>query len=632
MDVLKSSYLLVLLLFRLSISSGQSDLAKFIYDFCRRHSINYFSFVGDLDGPTSLIQHLLKDSNLKSLYQSRFYPNLHERSVAKTLNIALSNLTTKANLLDRMELKLKRDFWLVQIPHEETVESYLKDLPLDLDDDFFSFYIETDSTIRIQEAYKLTNDMEPITLYFGSWTLEGLNASPMEKWDRRGDLGGMEFKISGASSSPYVKVLEKPNGEVEMSGMYLEIFYSLEEVMNFTHILNLPTPREEWGIKASQIQRGDIDFAPISFTRTKLRSEVVDFALPIAQFHHRYFVQNPRDSFNWFAYVEPLTSKVWLTIGLLSLIFPPFLTFLAFMPYISTEEERQEFTLWKSFVFVLSTLTFVRGLSVTPNQARNRLVFLGILFGGTVIFWHWEAMIISYLAVRIPALPFNNLEELLSQTNKKILIKPGSAYVDDFRYSLDPLIQEAWNTRIREYLHSYPNNRDELTDLVANDPDYVLYDNFYSSRTYGAYRRCQIIDVPQIYDQKVFAYGFQKNSPFLPIFNFHLKRMLERGSMNQVVEKYLSVAGQQCQDLSGAPLGFENCFTAFLLFLIGCLVSVVIIFGEYFARFLEPTSDAAAMDESDFYESLNRIELVNVLRHRDRFIAKLKRLVHDSDS
>eukprot|EP00094_Tigriopus_californicus_P010031 TCALIF_09674-PA protein Name:"Protein of unknown function" AED:0.38 eAED:0.38 QI:0/0.33/0/0.5/0.66/0.5/4/0/546 len=546
MDVLKSSYLLVLLLFRLSISSGQSDLAKFIYDFCRRHSINYFSFVGDLDGPTSLIQHLLKDSNLKSLYQSRFYPNLHERSVAKTLNIALSNLTTKANLLDRMELKLKRDFWLVQIPHEETVESYLKDLPLDLDDDFFSFYIETDSTIRIQEAYKLTNDMEPITLYFGSWTLEGLNASPMEKWDRRGDLGGMEFKISGASSSPYVKVLEKPNGEVEMSGMYLEIFYSLEEVMNFTHILNLPTPREEWGIKA--------------------------------------------------------------------------------------KEERQEFTLWKSFVFVLSTLTFVRGLSVTPNQARNRLVFLGILFGGTVIFWHWEAMIISYLAVRIPALPFNNLEELLSQTNKKILIKPGSAYVDDFRYSLDPLIQEAWNTRIREYLHSYPNNRDELTDLVANDPDYVLYDNFYSSRTYGAYRRCQIIDVPQIYDQKVFAYGFQKNSPFLPIFNFHLKRMLERGSMNQVVEKYLSVAGQQCQDLSGAPLGFENCFTAFLLFLIGCLVSVVIIFGEYFARFLEPTSDAAAMDESDFYESLNRIELVNVLRHRDRFIAKLKRLVHDSDS
>lgn len=105
----------------------------------------------------------------------------------------------------------------------------------------------------------------------------------------------------------------------------------------------------------------------------------------------------------------------------------------------------------------------------------------------------------------------------------RILIKPGSAYVDDFRYSLDPLVQEAWNTRIKDYLAEYPKDRNELTDLVANDPDYVLYDNFYSSRTYDAYRRCKIIDVPEIYDQKVFAYGFQKNSPFLPIFNFHLK-------------------------------------------------------------------------------------------------------------
>lgn len=252
MGVCESLWMMAMLFMQLNLSLGQSDLARFLHDFCNRHSIGYFSFVGEQDNPIPLIQQLLKDSNLKSLYQARFYPNLHEKSVAKTLNVALNNLTTKSSLLNRMASKLKRDFWLVQIPNREDLESYVSDLPLDLDDDFFAFYVQSNSTIQVHEAYKLQGAMDPIILYFGSWTNKGFNASTMEKWDRRGDLQGIEFKISGASSTPYVKVAEKPNGEVELSGMYLDIFYSLEDIMNFTHVINLPSPREEWGIKVSR--------------------------------------------------------------------------------------------------------------------------------------------------------------------------------------------------------------------------------------------------------------------------------------------------------------------------------------------------------------------------------------------
>ena len=41
------------------------------------------------------------------------------------------------------------------------------------------------------------------------------------------------------------------------------------------------------------------------------------------------------------------------------------------------------------------------------------------MLAGTLLYWHWEAMIISYLAVRTISLPFNSLEELVLNTDYK---------------------------------------------------------------------------------------------------------------------------------------------------------------------------------------------------------------------
>ncbi|TRY79728.1 hypothetical protein TCAL_16114 [Tigriopus californicus] len=63
------------------------------------------------------------------------------------------------------------------------------------------------------------------------------------------------------------------------------------------------------------------------------------------------------------AYVEPLHWMVWGTLGLLILFTPPVL-------YLSAS----------------------------------------LLLGGTLVFWHWEAMLISYLATRVIVLPFESLQ------------------------------------------------------------------------------------------------------------------------------------------------------------------------------------------------------------------------------
>ena len=93
-------------------------------------------------------------------------------------------------------------------------------------------------------------------------------------------------------------------------------------------------------------------------------------------------------------------------------------------------------------------------------------------------------------------------------------------------------------------------------------------------RAFPEYAACEVIAIPAKYDFKPYAYGFQKDSPYLPIFNHYLKDMREKGSLNQILKKY-EAAPQVCPDSSGLPLGFDSCFTAFLL-LIGTSIKIYV--------------------------------------------------------
>ena len=60
-----------------------------------------------------------------------------------------------------------------------------------------------------------------------------------------------------------------------------------------------------------------------------------------------------------------------------------------------------------------------------------------------LLYWHWEAMLISYLATRVIVLPFNNIDELVKTSSFKIALNPGSSYEDAFKFATEP----SWQVR-----------------------------------------------------------------------------------------------------------------------------------------------------------------------------------------
>ena len=96
-------------------------------------------------------------------------------------------------------------------------------------------------------------------------------------------------------------------------------------------------------------------------------------------------------------------------------------------------------------------------------------------------------------------------------------------------------------------------------------------------RTLEAYINCKIVATPAKYDLKPYAYGFQKDSPFLPLFNYYLNEMKEKGSLKQIQVKY-EPPPQVCPDYSGNSLGFLSVFSAFGLLFSGVGIALI-LFG-----------------------------------------------------
>ena len=141
----------------------------------------------------------------------------------------------------------------------------------------------------------------------------------------------------------------------------------------------------------------------------------------------------------------------------------------------------REFTIGKCYVYLCSTLT-MRGWNTLPSKLPAQIALFSLLFFGTMIFWHWEAMLISYLATRVVSLPFKDIPELLSNTQYRMIIMPGTSYEDAFKTSPDPIWQAAWTDRVQPNLEESAGLLVEnVVEKLTRDGESAWYNNYFAA-------------------------------------------------------------------------------------------------------------------------------------------------------
>ena len=94
--------------------------------------------------------------------------------------------------------------------------------------------------------------------------------------------------------------------------------------------------------------------------------------------------------------------------------------------------------------------------------------------------------------------------------------------------------------------------------------------------------------------------------------------MRERGTIKRIMEKY-EKAPQICPDLTGQPLGYESCFTAFLVLIIGVLFGLTIMSLEFGFQFSGLFEDCFKTEDTEAEHGFK-----NILDEKNFLILNLK--------
>lgn len=202
---------------------------------------------------------------------------------------------------------------------------------------------------------------------------------------------------------------------------------------------------------------------------------------------------------------------------------------------------------------------------------------------------HWEAEIYVYLSARKIVLPFNTMQDLLTNTDMKVMTFLGTTCSNAFEFSNESDRVRIWHERMKpnlEIYYEYGGNRDGLLDLILDDESYAVYNNEAVWTVRKEYKDCKILRAPGRYDLTYSAFALQKHSPYRFVFNYFIQRIMENGLINRYLKDIVDDR-QFCPDYSGKPVNISMCFTAFIVLFCGTTVSIILLLAEGAAKILK---------------------------------------------
>ncbi len=380
-------------------------------------------------------------------------------------------------------------------------------------------------------------------------------------------------------------------GQVVATGSFPDLLNTLALLMNFSYTL-IPPPDNAWGGlqpdgswngMMNLVQKGLVDFAPTSLIQTAERQVACDWTIPLVFTYQSVFIKNPTNAYNYTAYLEPITYMAWILVGIFLLATPLFLH-----ATWQSSKEPQNASLGQAYSVAYIALVMM-GSSHVPLKMSTRILFFSIIGTAAMIYWHWEAMLVSYLSNRKTVLPFRDLRDMYQSTDFRLALIPDTSFEDKFKYSKDSLFQSIYAERLEPHLSeyaTYPNHLTDMVHFIKDDFDTALYDSFIPISSSKEYRECEIVVTQGKYFMAPYAWAFPKHSPYLDMFNFFINELIEKGQWHALKQKHASFP-QICPDMSGKPIDFANCFTAFLIFFTGAGLSVLVMAIELLIQYVK---------------------------------------------
>ena len=138
------------------------------------------------------------------------------------------------------------------------------------------------------------------------------------------------------------------------------------------------------------------------------------------------------------------------------------------------------------------------------------------------------------------------------------------------------------------------------------------------------FQECLWLQAEGKYNKRAYAWGFQKHSPYLELFNFYLHQFDEKGAWH-AIEKRFELKPQVCPDLNGKPLGLSETFTAFGVLAFGIAIGILTMLVEYCK--LNWIKNCLNVDYHSQYSG--NTQTLKMIRDLEETVAKLSMIIEN---
>ena len=82
-------------------------------------------------------------------------------------------------------------------------------------------------------------------------------------------------------------------------------------------------------------------------------------------------------------------------------------------------------------------------------------------------------------------MPFTTIADLYMNTQFRLAVMPDTTYIDNFKYSTDPLFMSIYADRIEPHIQEYkdyPEHNSDMMHFIRDDAATALFDAYFPTK------------------------------------------------------------------------------------------------------------------------------------------------------
>ena len=297
---------------------------------------------------------------------------------------------------------------------------------------------------------------------------------------------------------------------------------------------------------------------------------------------NRLFMQLPRQAVSWVTFLNVFDNLFWLTLLAITVA----LTLIFYIIFLFVNKE-ETITIGTSFATVYLSLMAL-SIPVEGRRLPSRCLILSVSLTGALVYWAYNAGLVSLLTVEHFNLPVRSLNDIVANPSYKVVLQSGTAYVNYFKLATaktNPNAAIIWTRIQNEEEQSLFLDPKTIEQKLLEDSKLVYFGQEFQTTLQFSSIPCNIVPTSKPYFQVSVSLAFPKGSPYVSLFNYAINNIRQTGQVDRITKSaQLLKPPPSCTVLGGTssfkPIQYENIFTAFLLLGAGILVAALSLYIE----------------------------------------------------